>query len=225
MNANNLFVAAVCALCASTARAGGEVELSIAVDIPSSTWEVFAEITDTTSDVPGSEIVGISVFAIDVVGADGITVTSSLNESPVDTISGAGFGFFRTNGDEPSPPTPIGVNIGAAQLTLLGNPSLILTDVGLAAGTQGDASWGLPVKLASGEFSGTVGTLSVTSPKPLPDLTGFALLTGTAGVWNQGNPESAAVVKPATIAIPEPASCLLMLVGTALGVGMRRMRS
>ncbi len=169
-----LLSAAIITLAVGDGR-GSEVTLEL--DAGQGEWAVWATISDDTSDTAPLPIVGIAAFVIDVWGEDGVTVTTSVNDSPADDL-GAGFSLFRSNHDGPP-----GMGIHAAQPTLFGEPSRVIDGVGLLPGSQGDASWQWPVQLASGSYSGERGTLLVETVDPDETRSGFTLLFGKDGTW------------------------------------------
>lgn len=190
----------------------GEVQLSITA--ANGLWEAFAEITNATSveaahigncGVDGIDcpITSISAFEINIAGSDGLTVTSSLNESP--QYNQAGFSMLRVDNNG----TP-GLGIAAAQPTILGMPTLILEGIGLVPQNTVNPVWDFPVKLASGTYSGTIGTLTVRDVDPVAGMNGINLTYSLNGV------ESAAVVSWGTATIPEPSTGGMLLMGCLL---------
>lgn len=167
----------------SASTEAGIVDLSLTVDQDSQTWQLFAEISDTTVELePGNggenaEILGIAFFDLNVVGHDGLTVTSSQVEAPqgqIGTLAVSGFRFFRSNGNK-------GLHITSAQDTITNpilNPEVVLEGVGLFPGSDDfGASWDFPALLASGTYAGEAGELTA-SDVVVDGIPGMTLLYG-----------------------------------------------
>lgn len=107
---------------------------------------------------------GLATFGIDVYGSDGITVSSSLNKAPwyydPNLFNVVGFTEYRSDGTN-------GVGIIADQKIVYGDAqddakdALVIQGVGHTAGSAGGISWGCPVLLAEGTYSGSTGYLHV----------------------------------------------------------------
>jgi hypothetical protein len=155
-------IVAVALLPAAVARAAF-VNLSISASYPSGgggTWEVYAT-------VGGSDNAGLASFQLDVVGDPGITITSSVNRSPLALVAisppkVAGFVDLRSDGTA-------GIDIHASQ-QITTQDATVFEGVGITSGSAdyssngGTAtSWGSPVLIASGTYSATfLGSIAAT---------------------------------------------------------------
>ena len=171
-------------------------------------WEVRASV------VGGSE--GICDFGVDIVGSGGITVDSSLNVAPegLDPSAYQWWGLTDMRSDGTA-----GVGIVASQKAIYsgGNDpaqdALVVQGLGQDAGSRdclvnGTISWDADILLASGTYTGSVGTLTVTG-------IGWNLLS-TVGSWQgPGNLEAPTAVNSDSIFVPEPATLTLLVLGSA----------
>ena len=170
------------------ARAAGIVTLDLQLNPAANTWELFASLSNDTR--------GLASFAVDVVGAGGASVTSSLVQAPRPfdaTLNDfKGFRLLRSNGTS-------GVDVRASQDTVAGDAAVLLLDEGVAA----------PVRLASGSYLGSAGTLTA-------QLHPGSLFNVFPSNFVAGGPTAAATsVVPETVAVPEPG-----MVGMAAAAGM-----
>lgn len=191
------------------------VSLTLSADVENGTWEAFLAIDD-----PQNQTLGLAGIEFDVIGSGGLSVDSSVVQLPLATESQdfmtffqKGFFNFRSDGTN-------GVDIRAAQdlfMTLSstgsGNSS-ILEGVGKAAFSEDNGlipstEVGLPVRIASGTFIGTTGTLQLVG-----DSSSTTLLPAVLPSF--GNPistfsPSAVIGDTLSItAVPEPASVALI---------------
>ncbi|MHB8866973.1 MAG: PEP-CTERM sorting domain-containing protein [Pirellulaceae bacterium] len=212
-------------LAVSTARAE-IVYLTLSADVSSGSWEAFLTIDD-----PNGTTLGLAGIEFDVLGSGGVTVDSSTLRIPLateshdfQTFAQKGFFNFRSDGTK-------GIDIRAAQdlfntqnATGGGNNS-ILEGVGKIAFSESngiipgtDVGW--PVRIASGTFSGTTGSLQV-----IGDPASTTLLPATLPVL--GSPISTfspSLVLGETIdivAVPEPASIGLLVSGIVALLSVR----
>jgi hypothetical protein len=183
------------------------VSLNVALNTVAKTYEVFATINGASD--------GLASFSIDVIGAGGATVNTSVNKAPrVIDFNGAGdnsgFALFRTNGSTSGTSK---VDIRASQDTTQTDPGFFIFGVGTTAPY-------LPVLLASGAYTGTVGTLTAQ----LHPGNSFNLFP--AGFQPGGSTVAATSVIPGTanLAVPEPATCVLAALGGIMALTIRRRR-
>lgn len=174
------------------------VALDIQVDPAAKTFDVFADLSDNDNR-------GLASYGIDVTAQGGfVSITSSLNQSPreFDAVLNdfKGFTLFRQNGTN-------GLDIRASQDTIGGNAAKLILDAGRLS----------PVRLASGTFTGNVGTLTAS----LRAGQFFNVFPSNYAIGDSTEP--ATLVTPDSAPVPEPAS-----VGAAgllvLGLAARRRR-
>jgi len=183
------------------------VSLNVALNTVAKTYEVFATINGASD--------GLASFSIDVIGAGGATVNTSVNKAPrVIDFNGngdnSGFALFRTNGTTSSTSK---LDLRASQDTTQTDPGFFIFGVGTTAPY-------LPVLLASGAYTGTVGTLTAQ----LHPGNSFNLFP--ADFEPGGSTVAATSVIPgsANLAVPEPATCVLAALGGIMALTIRRRR-
>jgi hypothetical protein len=185
----------------------GLIELTMTVT--SSTFDIFARITDQTAVgppiSPGDFVRGIAGYIIDVTSTGNVVITSIANQSP----TGAGLTGFVVGRSTQA--IPGGMRAGALQNTsTVGMPQLaVLEGVGLVPGSDGfGAMWAHPVRLVSGTYTGTLGTIMATpvntSPGSPPQS--LSVIYGPVTGWNDPAKVEAALTNSVVVAIPEPAS-------------------
>jgi hypothetical protein len=188
-------VVGVLAVAGASAARGAVVTLDLQLNAGAGTWDLYATVSNDSR--------GLASFNVDVTGAGGASVTSSLLKAPR-PLNGmgdqAGFISFRNNGT-------LGVEIRASQDTVSGDANLILLDQGV----------GSAVYLASGTFSGTVGSLTAA----LHPSAFFNVFP--TGYTSGGSTVAATGVVPETVAVPEPGAVALAAVGAVM-LGRRRAR-
>jgi len=212
------------------------VQLQIEFDPAAQTWDALAEITDDTLENyrgytdPGDEILGLASFNVDLIGSDGIEVATSTQVAPKGVSPAVGF-TFTLPGQVADGTIQDGnaIDISGTQPF---DPSLVIEDVALRPGDAGNGVvWDHPVLLATGTYTGTVGSLTLqerlSSDPPTGDRqldSGVNLLYGDPAVgWdNLSKIEAAAVVLPHTVWVPEPAATTLILSALSL-LGMVRL--
>ncbi len=215
----------VVGLTATVAQAAPMTTLDIVSPSPGN-WEVYADVSLDNA--------GLMMFDLDVTGSGGLTVDSSLNESPSGAVMrlsptevlSLGFYLQRSGGVN-------GQGIFGAQQTSYGNEyeavldALVIRGVGQTSGTFTppagtveilSPSWSHPVLLASGTYTGTVGTLTAAEGEA-----SWAVLTITGSWEGPGNVEGSDVSGD-SIFIPEPATMLVLLGGALVGSLIRRRR-
>ena len=178
-------------------------EISLHLDVGYGQWQAYA--TATNCD-------GISSFIIDVTPVSGdVAVTSSQSMAPwgIDASVPGLFGFANfANGAN-------GIGISAGQPSMypggvnnLAKDSLVLLDVGILPGSHLGASWGAPVLLAQGTYSGD-GQLKLD--------VGDGFFNTLNEPWTGPGHVSIASVVTSDIAVtPEPATLTLLGAGAAL---------
>jgi|GEM_PF-4275597 len=172
------------------------ITLDLQLNKVAKTYEVFA-----TVDGPSK---GLASFSIDILGAGGAAVTSSLLQVPrpfdADLGEFIGFTLLRSNG------ATSGTNrtgVRASQDTTASDPAFLIFDVGVATPY-------LPVKLASGSYTGALGTL--TAKVTTGNFFNLFPQDYTLG----SNTVAATSVIPAVASVPEPATMALMAMGVAM---------
>jgi len=162
-------------------------------------WSVYATITDTTSTHSGYEVLGIASFNLNVTGSGGVTVTSSTNVSP--TATNTGFYLFSSNGTN-------GQEVQASQNTITG--AGLLLGMGLSSGSSGSLTWSNPVLLATGTYTGSVGSLTAEDVAASLTESGFSLVYGSGGtplsVSGGIASEGATYVASDMVTVPEPST-------------------
>jgi hypothetical protein len=193
----------------------GKVDLILGLNQTTKTWKVFAKITnddiafETAIADPGDQILGIGLFDFDITATGDIDITTANVSAPVGTVAAVDVSGFKLN--------PFATHSGAharvyaAQDTFAdpaAMPTVVLEDVGIASGSDAfGASWGFPVVLASGTYSGTTGKLSV-SDHPTGSGPGLTLLYGnTMDGFNDSQ----------KVEFAETVAAHTVKVGTALG--------
>lgn len=214
------------AVVAAGAKAAAIVNLTLTVNTTNNTWQAFETSSGTT---PTSGLAGLQ---FDVVGSGGVAVTSSLNRLPFgadDEIGATGYSTLRANG-------AAGLAIRGYQPTTYtvdstGTAYSIYTGVGLQAETVNVGNSGgsptnraltNPVLIASGAFTGTNGSLTISSdptlttllPSPMPAATTIGTPIATF------SPDSV-VGQSVAVGTPEPTSLALLGLG-GLGLLARR---
>ncbi|HEY2837612.1 MAG TPA: PEP-CTERM sorting domain-containing protein [Pirellulales bacterium] len=189
---------------AATARAA-TVSLDIELNKVAKTYQVFATVNGSSE--------GLASFDIDVVGAGGATATKATLQAPRVFDNGlgdfTGFSAFRNNGAASGTSW---VGIVASQDTTQTDPGYYIFNVGVASPY-------LPVLLASGTYSGTVGTLTAQ----LHSGNTFNLFP--QGFSPGGSTFAATSVLPSTAAlVPEPATVAMLATGIIMlgAAGYRR---
>lgn len=182
-------VAGLVGLGAGAAQADSVVQLTLTVNTGTSTWSVFEQ------NLNPSDTVGLEGLGFDVVGSGGILVSSALNgmlRGTDNELGTTGFTQFRTNGTI-SAGTAHDIsgfqNAGTYSENSIGDVTNVYTGIGnMAESVNSGYSGGdgttdnppatdsvktaaLPFLLATGHYTGTFGTLTVTS-----DPTRVALL-------------------------------------------------
>ncbi len=189
------------------------------------TWGVYASVSLGDNE-------GLAIFDLDVVGSGGLTVDSSVNESPKGTAQIDFSQFFPYGFSELRSDGTAGLGVSAGQPTIYqgaNDPqkdSLVLQGVGQTAGSYTPvpplghagpaASWGAPVLLASGTYSG-LGTLSASA-----GAASWGVLASGSAWSGPGNVELAQEVIGDQEIIPEPATMLILLGGVLAGLIRRR---
>ena len=164
---------AASAVLASTASIqAATVQLTLTVDSTTSSFSVFEQNLNPT------DTVGLYGLGFDVLGAGGASVVSVTNRLPVgndDELGPTGFALFRTNGTV-SGGNDMDIsgfqNAGSYSVNTAGDVTNVYQGVGNKAETvnTGDSggvptpkSIALPVLIATGKYSGTSGTLTVST--------------------------------------------------------------
>jgi len=180
----------------TTTAHAATVTLDVALNKVAHTYQIFATINGASD--------GLASFSIDIIGAGGAAVTTSVNNAPrVIDFNGngdnSGFALFRTNGTTSSTSK---LDLRASQDTTQSDPGFFIFGVGTTAPY-------LPVLLASGAYTGTIGTLTAQ----LHPGNSFNLFP--ADFEPGGSTVAATSVIPATanVAVPEPASVALLGLG------------
>ena len=221
---------------ASAARATS-VQLNLVTSDPtrtSGTWTVTATLSD-------NQTLGIVAFSIDVIGSSidpsGVTVRQAATPSQTLIVSNPPYSIFRSNGLL-SPPslTQINASQPAIEAAEAHDPSLLRFGDGLLTNATstvyGTVPAGGPLALASGQWTtaGTGGTIqAVLTPGAYFNL--FPLNYAVDDGTGQFNPPPAGTVQNAPFAsavfasplvfvggavpVPEPASVVLFLLGSA----------
>lgn len=182
----------VAALAASTVLASavsaqaGTVQLTLTVDSTTNSFSVFEQNLNPT------DTVGLEGLGFDVTGAGGASVVSVTNRLPMgndDELGPTGFTFFRTNGTL-SGGNDMDIsgfqNPGSYSVNTAGDVTNVYKGVGNVAEmvNSGDSSGvptpksiALPALIATGKYSGTAGTLTVSTTTDrvalLPDPQSF----------------------------------------------------
>ena len=188
--------------------------ITLDIQAEAGAWQVYGDVS--------LDCEGLASMGLDVTADGGLAVTGSTNESPRGYDAGAsafyGFDNFRSNGT-------LGMDIDAGQKTIYSGgtdpvkDALVLLDIGQLPGSRANTpfvpdpiTWAAHVLLASGTYSGTVGTLYVV---------------GNGNTLNSGSPWTGpGNVSPATwegdsVYIPEPATLAVLALG---GLAMLRRR-
>jgi hypothetical protein len=190
--------------------------VTLTITSPSAgTWQAWAQV--------GGGSKGLSSFEIDVTADSGLLIATSTNKSPkyLDLVLEAfvGFTYQRTNG------SPAGMAIAAGEPTAYpgaNDPNLdalVIQNVGILPGSYGATSWAVPVMLAQGTYTGSVGWLHV---RPKTSLSLNLLSSVGGGGWvGPGNVELGTPVN-GDLYIPEPATLALIAGGLAAAMLRRR---
>jgi hypothetical protein len=181
---------------AANARAA-TVSLNVALNKVAHTYQVFATINGPSD--------GLASFDIDVLGTGGAAVSTSVNNAPrVIDFNGngdnSGFALFRTNGTTSATNK---LDIRASQDTTQSDPGFFIFGVGTQAPF-------LPVLLASGAYTGSVGLLTAQ----LHPGNSFNLFP--AGFEPGGSTVAATSVFSGSAAVPEPATVALLGMGIVM---------
>ncbi|QEF98561.1 hypothetical protein Mal15_26130 [Stieleria maiorica] len=213
-----------------SAFAAVTVQLSLLVDRSSQTWEAFLQVDD-----PNQETLGLAGIQVDVVGSGGATITESSVRLPNPTETSdfmsffqKGFTSFRSNGAS-------GIGISGAQdifntesSTGSGRNS-ILEGVGEIAFSEPNgllANWDVqaPVLIASGGYTGSVGTLTVNGSPATTTLLP-ASLPPTGSLIQTFSPAQVSGQSVSVSAVPEPSSAIFVLLAFSVGMMRRRKKS
>ena len=174
----------------ATTASATTVSLDLQLNKVAKTYEVFA-----TIDGPSK---GLASFSIDIVGAGGAAVTTSTLQVPrpfdADLGEFTGFTLLRSNGATSGSGR---TGVRASQDTTASDLAFLIFDVG-------SASPYLPVKLASGSYTGTLGTL--TAKVTSGNFFNLFPVTYTLG----SNTFAASSVAPAVASVPEPSTGALL---------------
>ena len=136
--------------------------LSLQVDPVAQTWQAFGQITGNTAETSG-----LALLEFNVVASGGLQMgTNGVDTTQIDMPwNSAGFLAGFSNMRIVHPNGPFGVDITAMQVyysyTSFGTVNNVLTGVGIAGQTQSGVTWGQPVLLADGTYSGSSGALSI----------------------------------------------------------------
>ena len=134
-------------------------------------WTAYAQLDN------GTDNVGLVWFAIDVIGAGGVTVTTSYDAAPLGSVQvgtkayDTGFAEFLSNGvgggTAGTGAPGNGIGITAAQNVTYGGINIpnrdldVIQGFGKTPGSQDGFTWAAPTEIAYGTYSGNSGTLSV----------------------------------------------------------------
>lgn len=248
-------VAGLVGLGAASAHADSVVQLTLTVNTATNSWSVFEQ------NLNPSDTVGLDGLGFDVVGSGGILVSSASNRMLIGSdneIGNTGFFNFKTNGTITAG-TAHDIsgfqNAGSYSTNSLNDVSNVYTGVGNMAEsintgyTGGDGvndpgatpvfkNAALPVLLATGKYTGTFGTLTVTSDPTrvalLPSQANYPPNPGPSGTSATYQTHSPTAVQGQTVQIgsvpaaPLPASAMgggLLLAGLGMARRLRRAQS
>ena len=205
----------VSVVCVFGLAASSEASL-VTLDIQANAgaWQVYADVSLDSE--------GLASMALDVTADGGLAISGSTNEAPKGFDLGAmtnwGFDNLRSDGT-------LGIGIDVGQKTIysgVNDPNkdaLVLLDVGQMAGSRSNApfapdpiTWAAHVLLASGTYSGTVGTLYVV---------GSGNTLDSVGSWEGPGNVSTATWEGDSVYIPEPATLAVLALG-GLAMLMRK---
>ncbi len=175
------------AACSSVASAAVTVQLSLNIDPITQTYQAYANLIDTSN-----ETLGLHGLEFNISSTGGVSVLSSTLQmpAPTETLDGVtsyqkGFTFLRSNGTNGTEIRAFQQNVNQLSTTGSGLNN-ILEGFGESAfsennGLNASTSIAKPALIASGSYSGSSGTLSISGSTGLTTLLPASLPAATVG--------------------------------------------
>jgi len=186
-----LLAAAVSSVGLGAMSAQGAVTMDLTITASGGNWAAYV------ADVGPSANAGVANFFIDVTGTGGTMVVNTAVVAAPGATSVTNVGFWYQ--DNVAGVTDVGAGYSLAAFQDTGNTShhaTVLSGTGQSPGyTQAGYTWGYPMEIASGTYTGT-GTLTV-----LPDPSGgtVAYLPGATDAWTTGTHPPTGVVSGSVV--------------------------